>query len=292
MGQIHTANFYVRGTGTQLVDLSVPDELSAQLQTLVRQGQFFKIVGIDATVSEYGGNDGGVSVNGFLRYYAPTKGRCEAYRNAFEAMRNAMQLQGIHMKSNPQYDFRVQFNDDSAGTMTNLASLDGTSPLEFYDSSNSPTNPSTTGIFDVYNRSVLPIQTSTPNFSSGFNTMGVQNTATDFVLNDGVIWSGNSDFASTDWETIPFQLSYTPTSGDVAFVLDWKPDPALYLAVLGGLFQLNVEEVELEGDAAGYEIALAIHVSGWKSIMGNPRKSRKSRKSPSRRKSNKRRSKK
>lgn len=227
------------------------------------------------TVSEYGGNDGGVSMNGFLRYFAPTRGRCAAYRNAFHAMRNAMELQGINMRDNAQYDFRVEFDASAGlGSMTNLASLDGADPLAMVESQNPTT--STQGIFDVYNKSVAPEQTSA-SFAAGFNTMGVQGTPTDFVLNDGVLWSGNTDYADTEWEVIPFQLSYSPTDDDTSFTLEWRPDPALYLAVLGGLFQVNIEEIDFNGSADAYELAIAVHVSGWKSIMGDPDKKKSSR---------------
>ncbi len=274
LGQIHTTNHLIRGTGPMVRDLDIPGELSQQLQRLIRQGNFFKMVGIDMTVSEYGGNTGGAIINGYLRYFAPTRGRCSAYRNAFDAMRNAMKLQGIAMHDNAQYDFRVEF-DSAAGLagMTNLASLDGTNALAFVDS----TDPSgtTQGIFDVYNKSVTPSSTSI-DFPSGFNTMGVQTTPTDFVLNDGLLWSGNEHYADTEWESIPFQLSYAPDSDDVAFTLNWRPDPALYLAVLGGLLQVNIEEVDFNGSADTFELSIAIHTSGWKSIMGNPDKKKRS----------------
>ncbi len=226
------------------------------------------------TVSEYGGNDGGVSINGYLRYFSPTRGRCAAYRSAFKAMRTAMELQGINMRDNAQYDFRVEFDASAGlGTMTNLATLDGADPLAFVESQD-PTG-TRQGIFDVYNKSVKPAQTSAT-FDAGFNTMGVQTTPTDFVMNDGVLWSGNTDYSDTEWESIPFQLSYSPTDDDTAFTLEWRPDPALYLAVLGGLFQVNIEEVDFNGGADAYELSIAVHTSGWKSIMGDPDKKKRS----------------
>lgn len=277
LGQIHTLNYRIQGTGTKVHDLDLPGELSQQLQRLIRQGNMFKVVGIDMAAAEFGGKGGGVSINGYLRYYAPTKGRCAAYRSAFEAMRTAMNLQGIHMTSNEQYDFRALFDTGSltANGITNMATLDGANPLVLYDSANITT--STTGVFNVYNRSVQPNQEGqTADFSAGFNTMGVQNTPTDFVLNDGLLWSGNTDWADYEWEQIPFQLSYSPGSEDTAFTLQWRPDPALYLAVMCGLFQVNIEEVDFNGASDEYELTIAVHVSGWKSIMGNPDKKKRS----------------
>jgi hypothetical protein len=272
LGQIHTTNHSITGTGTMVRDVDIAGELSKQLQRLVRQGNFFKIVGIDLTVSEYGGNIGGCTMNGYIRYFAPTRGRCAAYRNAFDAMRTAMKLQGINMRDNAQYDFRVEFDSAAGlGQMRNLASLDGSDPLAFVDSTDA--TGTVTGIFDVYNKSVQPAQT-TATFDAGFNTMGVQSTPTDFVLNDGALWSGNEDYADTAWESIPFQLSYAPGSDDVAFTLQWRPDPALYLAIMGGLLQVNIEEVDFNGDADAYDLSIAVHTSGWKSIMGNPDRKR------------------
>ena len=272
LGQIHTSNFFFTGTGTGLHDCDLSGELSQQLQRLIRQGNMFKIVGIDLTAAESGGSGGGVAMNGYIRYYAPTRGRCAAYRNAFAAMRTAMKLQGINMGDNAQYDFRALFNDDTVTPLVSAASLDGTLPLKLYDRAGGAS--STSGIFNVYNRSVAPEQTSA-DFGAGFNTMGVQGSPTDFVLNDGVLWSGNEDWADTEYESIPFQLSYAPGSDDVAFTLQWRPDPALYLAVMTGMLQINVEEVNFNGEADTFELSIAVHVAGWKSIMGDPDKKKK-----------------
>ena len=276
LGQIHTVNFYIPTDKTGLHDLDVSGELSAQLQRTIRQGNMFKVVGIDATIAELGGKGGGASMSGYLRYYAPTRGRCSAYREAFDAMRTAMKLQGINMRDNPQYDFRVLFNSDSDGLPT-TATLDGTNPLCLYDIGGGPS--STTGVFNVHNAGVTSTVEGVATgdlFKAGFNTMGVQNTPTDFVLDDAALFDGNPEIADTDWESIPFQLSYSPGSDDTAFTLQWRPDPALYLAVMTGLFQLNVEELEFNGGSDECEISIAIHVSGWKSIMGNPDKKKRS----------------
>jgi hypothetical protein len=278
LGQIHTLNYYIQSKVTGTHELDISGELSKQLQRLIRQGNFFKIVGIDLTAAEFGGKGGGLSMNGYLRYYAPTRGRCSAYRKAFEAMRTAMNLQGINMKDNEQYDFRVLFNNEATTPFVNIASLDGTNPLMLYDGTETPSSPSFKGLFNVHNRGVKPAETegTTPDFSAGFNTMGVQTTPTDFVLNDGVIWSGNEEWADAAYETIPFQLAYSPDSDDTAFTIQWRPDPALYLAVMTGMIQVNVEEVSFNGDADEYEFSIAVHCSGWKSIMGNPDKKKRS----------------
>ncbi len=280
MGQIHTINHssvYDDDGDLGLIDLS--GRLTQQLQHLVRQGNFFKIVGIDMTLHDFGGGDNGGQVTGFIDYYAPTRGRCAAYRNAFKATANAMKTQGITMRSNPQYDFRVSFQDQSlygpSQTLANLSTLDGNVGLSMRD------NPASAraGIFHVHNESVTPVSTGAPAFGAGFNTLGVQNTPMDFVLNEGDQgYTGNPMFAEQDFESIPFQLSYTPGSTDIAVNFQWRPDPALYLAVMTGLLQIRMEEIDLDGGAAGVTIETAVHVAGWKSIMGEPGKSSRSKK--------------
>ncbi len=275
LGQIHAANFYSLVNASDKVhNLDVSGELTKQLETQVRQGNFFKVVGIDMSLTTEG-TVGGGQVSGFLRYFAPTKGRCAAYRGAFDAMRNAMKLQGINMRDNDQYDFRVGFNGDGeiltdGTTIQNQATLDGSIPLSLIDRINPEAS-----VFTVHNRGVQAVTDPTLTgdlFASGFNTMGVQTSPTDFVLNDGVMYTGNRDTANDRWESIPFMMSWTPDTTDITTTFNWRPDPALYLAVMTGQIQINVEEVNLDGSATGVEIHTAVMVSGWKSIMGNPDK--------------------
>lgn len=267
LGQIHTVNFesvlVSKGSKDQL-DLS--GELSKQLQHHVRQGNYFKVVGVDINLTENGGNAGGGQMTGFLDYYIPTRGRCEAYRGAFAAMRNAMKNQGIPMSKNSAYDFRVNLTDQTfANPLLNAATLDGAKELVL------ESNGTAQSVFDVHNNSLDPLQTGTSTFSSGFNTLGLQGSPTDFVLNEGDIgFTGNSNFASSEFESIPFQLSFTPNSTDISVSLQWRPDPALYIAVMCGLFRVRVDELEFDGDADEAKLTIAVHVAGWKSIMGSP----------------------
>lgn len=276
LGQIHTVNFesvlVSKGSKDQL-DLS--GELSKQLQHHVRQGNYFKVVGIDMNLTENGGNEGGGQLTGFLDYYVPTRGRCQAYRGAFAAMRTAMKNQGIPMSKNSAYDFRVNLTDQTFPTpLLNAATLDGSNQLVL------ESNGTAHSIFDVHNNSLDPLQTGTPTFSSGFNTLGTQGAPTDFVLNEGDIgFTGNSNFASSEFESIPIQLSYTPESTDISVSLQWRPDPALYIAVMCGLFRVRVDELEFDGGADEAKLTIAVHVAGWKSIMGSPDAKKRSRKS-------------
>lgn len=293
LGQIHTVNnqFVFNGSG-DITNIDLPGELTSQLQRMIRQGNFFKVVGIDMSLSTVG-TVGGGQVTGEIRYYAPTRGRCEAYRGAFKAMREAMKLQGItNAANNRLYDFRVKINDNtSAGTpvsFPNQATLDGTNGLCLHN-----VTVGDASVFDVHNRMVRPIQSlATPAgdiFAPGFNTMGVQATPTDFVLNDELPFTGSPDSADVTVETIPFMLSWTPDTTDMAVAFQWRPDPALYLAVMCGQLQVHVEEVNLDGSpqAPALELNIAVMTSGWKSIMGSPDKKRRSRKSSSSKKASK-----
>jgi hypothetical protein len=56
----------------------------------------------------------------------------------------------------------------------------------------------------------------------------------------------------------------------------WRPDPALYLAVMTGNFELVIQEAQTTGNLS---LEINIMVSGWKSIMGSPDKKRTSRRS-------------
>lgn len=284
LGQIHTVNHRLPFNDTAdfgQIDLS--GELSQQLQHMVRQGNMFKVVGIDMTVSDFGGNKGAITVNGFLDYYAPTKGRCKAYRDAFKAMANAMKTQGIHMRDNKLYDFRVSFSNPNAypasQQLINSAILDSSNVLCLADAAAPEAS-----VFGVHNEQIQPVTPGTPNFTTGFNTLGNQASPTNFVSNEGNYgYEGNDLVAQEEWESIPFQFSYTTdgdgfdASSDFISTFQWRPDPALYFAMMCGLIRIRLDEVDFDGDITAGYIDTAVHVSGWKSIMGNPDKKRRSR---------------
>ena len=282
LGQIHTVNYSQDITNTNApqnaINVDLPGQLSEQLQTIIRAGTYHKCVGIDMTLDTVG-TVGGGQITGFIRYYAPTKGRCEAFRGAFMAMKEQMKNQGVETRTNPLYDFKAPLNEfvHLNGAYPNQATLDGATGLAL----NNTAVPGSS-IFDVHNRNVQPTFTGTAGemFQPGFNTLLQTTTGTDFVINDTVPFTGNRNTASTEYETIPFMLSWTPDTTDLATVWNWRPDPALFLAILCGQMSVVVEEVNLDGGAGAVNLNVAVMVSGWKSIMGDPSK-RKSRKSSS-----------
>ncbi|MBA7547549.1 hypothetical protein ES705_39971 [subsurface metagenome] len=297
LGQIHTVDFNLeiaeaatKGPSNALLcDLS--QSLSEQLQRNVRQGCYYKLVGIDAVIQApedplLDGESG--IVKGRFRYFLPTRGRCEAYRQAFKQMMEQMKGRGINPRMNVQYDFRTvprnlqnyTLNALTGNDLKNLATLDGQTVLAL--TANTATG---TEVFDSYNENIQDKNLGTPDFSSGLNTqISTLITPTDFVLNEGNIYSGNEMIADTELEEIPFSIAYSyETKEDAAGKitstfnsqqLNWRPDPALYIAIMCGQVEVVLDEIEADGDNPllldGVELDFSFHVAGWKSIMGNP----------------------
>jgi len=283
LGQIHTVNL-VRTNVTAPTDklrVDLSGELTRQLQRQVRQGQYYKLVGLDMSIQTNAPNVGG-KISGFFRYYSPTLGRCAAYRAAFKAMADTMKLSGINMRDNAMYDFRVPLTNSTGGgivAFANQATMAGAGQeLALNDA-----NPGR-GVFQVYNQSVQPKYTGTvadlfgEGFVNRFDSAG--SPQTDFVSNDEALYTGNELEASLDYELIPFEVAYSPTAapGSVVTNFEFRPDPALYIAILTGQLELVLTDVTLDAGAASIDIQMAWHVSGWKSIMGNPNKKSSSKK--------------
>lgn len=281
LGQIHSVSdtFDVAAvhTGTVHRRQDLAGGLCDKLQRMVRQGNYFKLVGIDLSIAPAtpGPLNGG-TLSGYFRYYAPTKGRCAAFRHAFKAQADQMKMQGIPMRENAAYDFRVSLSEQATGpTLINQSTMNGTSPLTLYTTSFAGNS-----LLRVYNKSVLPNNDNTPAadlFDEGFDTL-LQSGAgkTDFVLNEGNLWEGNDNFADLSFERIPFQVAYSAGSGATTATVQWRPDPALYVAVMTGNLEMVIEDCTVDGTTA-LDVEVTYYVSGWKSIMGNPDKKKKRR---------------
>lgn len=288
LGMIHTVNLNRNNitTATDRFRVDLSGELTKQLQRQIRQGQYYKLVGLDLAIETNVPSAGG-KVSGFFRYYAPTLGRCAAYRAAFKAMADTMKLSGINMRDNAMYDFRVPLTNDTSGgivALANQATMAGAGQqLALTDP-----NPGR-GVFQVYNQSVQPKFTGTPGdlFSEGFVNRfdSAGSPQTDFVVNDEALYTGNEHEASLDFESIPFEVAYSPsnaTSGSVVTSFEFRPDPALYIAILTGQLEMVLDDVTLDAGAPSLDLKMAWHVAGWKSIMGNPNKKKTSSKRKSR----------
>jgi hypothetical protein len=143
-------------------------------------------------------------------------------------------------------------------------------------------------LFEAHNINVEPVVTF-PSFAEGLQTqVGTLVPQTDFVMNEGLIQTGNPNFASLEMEEIPFVLAFD-TENEQAVSLQWRPDPALYIPLLAGQMEIVFDEINADGGALpGIEVNAAIHIAGWKSILSVPgRKSKKSTSKKSTRRSKK-----
>jgi hypothetical protein len=280
LGLIHNVNFRA-GAFTainQRYVCDLPSELTAQLQRMVRAGTYLKVVGIDMNLDPSGVTPGdSASVSGRIRYFTPTQGRCEAFRGAFKSAANLMKSQGISMRDNKMYDFRPRINSTNplAGNdFQNQATLDGTDGLCLVHN----TVPGAS-VFGVHNAGIQPVSStaSADVYSSGFNTVLQGSGGTDFVMNDVLPFTGNPLEASTEYEEIPFEMAYNPgtaNAGATATGFSFRPDPALYIAVLTGQFEIVVDELSLSSGVPNVVFDCSFQVAGWKSIMGDPKKKR------------------
>ena len=103
LGQIHTVNYILNNVSNGdrfLMDL--PGELSQQLQHRVRMLGTFKVCGFDIGIVGSAG-----AVTGRLRYYTPTQGRVEALKQAWQACKDMLKLNGVKYWNNLNYDFRT-----------------------------------------------------------------------------------------------------------------------------------------------------------------------------------------
>ena len=295
LGQIHTTSFNYEGTNLQITDNAcfLADSsaaLSTQFNRNIRMMQSYKWVGADLVVqlpenmNPLGGETTEVSVKGRMRYYAPTKGRCNALRAAYLQFRETARQQGVNPSDNKLFDFRVvpralsNYDMNTFGPnnhpILNTTTLDGVTSLTMVEGGlSSPQNEA----FSSYNLGVRPTDDAVTgaDFASGLRTqVGTLVTQTDFVLNEGTIQTGNPLIADVQFEEIPFALTFNGVDKRTS-TLQWRPDPALYVSVLGGFVEIVLDEIKADGATGvgaieGFEMDIALHWAGWKSIVQPP----------------------
>lgn len=304
LGQIHTTKFnYERTTNGNLAigeanaflcDNSA--KLSTQFNRNIRMMCSYKWVGADLVVqlpedvaSVGGSNSDRVIVKGRMRYFAPTKGRCQALRDAYKQLRTQAKIQGVDLSKNRQFDFRVlprplvnypaNVDDGSAPPSANDEDILNTTTLNGSNELCMVEGAPEVSVFDQYNTGVRPNET-TVTFNSGLQTQAQAGVAqTDFVLNEGLIQGGNPNLADVQFEEIPFELAFDSTARRV-YTLQWRPDPALYVSVLGGFVEIVLDEAVAAGATGtptainGIEMDIAMHWAGWKSIVNPPKSGR------------------
>lgn len=291
LGQIHTTKFNYEGTELDITDnrgflCDNSAKLSTQFNRNIRMMQSYKWVGADLVVQLPEGLSSGtdstsVSVKGRMRYFAPTKGRCNALRSAYKQFRESARQQGVNPSNNKLFDFRVlprqptnyPLNATSGNDIYQQTTLDGINPLTMIDGA-----ASTVQVFTAYNSGVSPEDTNvtSADFATGLRTqLGTILTQTDFVLNEGDIQSGNSLIADETMEEIPFVLTFDGAAKRT-YSLQWRPDPALYVSVLGGFVEIVLDEIKATGATGaipveGFEMDVSMHWAGWKSIVQPPK---------------------
>lgn len=295
LGQIHTTQFNYEGDFADITDNQAflcdnSAKLSTRFNRNIRMMQSYKWVGADLVVQlpediNVGGDESTeVSVKGRMRFFSPTKGRCNALRTAYQQFRETARQQGVNPMNNKLFDFRVLPRQSSnypknsalSGTgneLFQLTTLDGVNELSMIDGAASVTE-----VFTMYNVGVSPEDTavSSADFASGLRTqLGTLVTQTDFVLNEGDIQSGNPLIADVEMEEIPFVLTFNGVDKRT-YSLQWRPDPALYVSVLGGFVEIVMDEIKASGAGVplsinGFEMDIAMHWAGWKSIVRPPK---------------------
>ena len=303
LGQIHTVDYEfpnltydITENNKLLIDL--PGQLTKQLQHMVRAMSNFKVVGIDMSYTPILGTGTDdcqtASMTGYIKYYAPTQGRVEACKAAYQTVRKMMRLSAVDPSHAVTYDFRPPFADpadySNGDDFGNQASIEDNGLATCLAN-----GPGSSNIFGIYNQGIIPRSGigSSPGFEEGFD-IGLRTNAdsADWTLNEYTYLQSDVPNANETPEQIPFELSWT--SGGV--VLDstpsivtslaatddqfmWRPDPALYLSVLTGQLSIEIDTqnaYDQEGQDASdsTQLNVSVHVAGWKGFLGGRKKGR------------------
>jgi len=297
LGQIHTVNYTVGGAVHALANdtfflIDLPGQLTLQLQHMVRMMQSFKLVGIDLSISPVTNADPmTASASGLIKYYVPTKGRVQALQMAYKSVRRMMKLSGVKPENAINYDFRPPIANPA--TFLNGDEFFNQATVEDNGLATCLANgPGSSNVFGIWNQGVQPrhaLGINQWNPEEGFD-IGLRTNAAsaDWTLNEGVYLQATTvPTANEDFEFIPFDIAYTSASQSaittdlegVATPMEWRPDPALYLAILTGQLIVQIDTVtafdaEDEIVLDEVEIDMAFHVAGWKSILSSDRKRR------------------
>ena len=301
LGQIHTVSYefpnltyFLASTNELLIDL--PGQLTLHLQHMVRAMSSFKVVGIDMTYGPIpNATDITCSMSGQIKYYAPTQGRVAALKGAYVAVRRMMKLSGVNPNDNLNYDFRPPIADPAS--FENGADFYQQACIEDNGMPSCLSNgPGSSNVFGMYNQQIGPRYAIGGGIGveEGFD-IGLRDPAlagADWVLNEGAyLQSAGAPTAIEEYEVIPFELSYSApdTVAGITMIsqsdsFNWRPDPALYLSILTGQLIVEIESSTALDDAGNpaansTQLDVAVHVAGWKSILGSKKKkSRRSKK--------------
>ena len=299
-GMIHTVSYNwseVEQGAYGYFDLS--KQLTQKLQKMVRQGSIFKIVGIDIAVLPDDGAQGEGGCAGVLRYFTPTKARCDAWRHAFSAVQKWRKIQGV--SPNYNYDFRLGFDAApfAAGKMDFGGEVSNQAWLEYYADDgteatyqglfllNSASANSQQSIFDVYNLGIeLADGASDPSFGQGWTPYSPYQSADekvdmDFVKNEEALLVTNPagpQYASLVPDYIGFQVSWSADGGsDIGggkstLPFQWRPVSNEYLPMMCGLSEVQITDTVQEDN--DQTLIFTFYVAGWSPILRRRGKSR------------------
>lgn len=308
------------------IDLAA--ELSKIYGKLIRQNQIFKIGAIHCRLvnPDTAVQDEFMGASGNLQYFHPTRNRIKAVKNAYNAVQMHRRNQGIRTEG---YDFRVGFNP-YFGTVLQQANIIGDAKPIYLSV---PTDGSLTsviglitaaggdaslvsailaaggfddqGCFNVYNDNMADLGLPRPS-SNGFgspyqsllDTAGI--TEADFVSDETIFFTKNE--ASTQEQSVPFQLAYTHVTGSqlgvdgeentttgITTIKGHEP-----ISVLNGLMGVVIDTTGVNDHTISAllgnqdtMVEFSIEVLGSNSYMKKPRRSRRRSKSRRRRRSRK-----
>lgn len=298
-GMVHTCSYDWSGVSQGsfgLFDFS--RTLTETLQQMVRQGNIFKLVGLDIAVLPDDGDEGEGGVAGVMRFFQPTLGRCQAWRSAFFATQKWRKIQGV--PHNYNYDFRLGF--DSAPEAAEKGEFGYPTPnqawLEYYASDDSEESPqglylinsaaanSNQSIFDVHNLGIdINDGEENPSFGQGWTPYSPYQSTDekidmDFVKHETPLLvmnpAGKAKYAQVRPEEIGFQVSWSADGGSAigggksTAAFQWRPVANEYLPVMCGLMEAQITDtVQTDADQT---LILTFYISGWKPLVRSRRR--------------------
>ena len=279
---------FADGAGGDKFLMDVSEKLSSLYGRLIRQGQIFRIRDISCRIVNPNtlAQDEVMAVSGKYVWYAPTKPRKEAWKNAFQSTMDARKRIGFKTATD-NYDFRIGFAEGystdvgigNAGVKMN-AWLDSATKELMMTHSNDEQN-----IFGVYNSMMahveLPGQLSYSGFGSPYQKdAGAALDVLDFVCNDADPFFV-TDQASTEAQTAPFMVSFTSLYESAAGATEDAnsvtiSDSTGYLGdTMCGLIGVYVDTTTIDDDTPqtqDWALNVSIDVQSWSPILKRKRR--------------------
>jgi len=274
-----------------LIDLS--DEMSQVYGRLIRQGQIFKVSGVDVRIVNPNTvlQDEVMALSGKFLYFHPTGPRKKAWLNAFKATQTARRYFGEQTKS-PGYDFRVGL---ASGYSTDVgAGNEGVRFNAWLNAADDPLQLTNTvndrDIFGVYNGSLIEAEAPRKNTDGGFGGPFQKDAdalldVLDYVTNDSDPIIEQLGAASDEAQSVPFMVSFTSLYESAAGATeaansvtnaDHIDGP---LDVMCGLLGVYIDTTTIDDDlvqSQDWGLEVSIEVESWTPIMKKSRKSKRS----------------